>query len=415
MENLQLESNQSQASSSVKSALDGFNAHKKIVFAVLNTINDAGITFIEGQDRFTVGNQQAKLQCQIQILDSNVYKTFVQEGSIGAAEAYMDGRWQSPDLTNVIQVFARSQKQLDEIESKIAWLAKIKNFFFHRNNANSEKGSKRNILAHYDLGNDLYSGFLDPEMMYSSAIYSDTADTLDKAQLNKLETICQRLELSSDDHLIEIGTGWGGMAIYAAQHYGCKVTTTTISEAQHDYAKARIAQLGLEDKITLLKQDYRKLTGTYDKLVSVEMIEAVGDKFLSGFFAKCDSLLKPGGKMLIQAITIADQRYDYYLNHVDFIQRYIFPGGCLPSISVMSNHIAKSTDMVIQGINDIGLDYARTLNDWRDKFNLIYPSLNQQKYNTEFKRLWEYYLCYCEGAFLEKVISTVHLTARKAN
>jgi cyclopropane-fatty-acyl-phospholipid synthase len=249
--------------------------------------------------------------------------------------------------------------------------------------------------------------------MYSSAIYSDEDATLDQAQTLKLKTICDKLNLTADDHLIEIGTGWGGLAIYAATHYGCKVTTTTISDAQFEYAQARVDSLALNEKVTLLKKDYRLLEGQYDKLVSIEMIEAVGHKFMGEFFNKCNSLLKPNGKLLIQAITIADQRYDDYRKNTDFIQKYIFPGGCLPSVAVIREHIATSTDMMIDNISDIGLHYARTLNDWRVNFDKNWADISQFGFDEQFKRLWHYYFAYCEGAFIERVISTHHIVARK--
>ena len=397
------------------------NLYQKLVFTVLRRITGVGITIrdMSQQNEATkpsvhfFGEESASLQAQIDIHDAIVYKSLATGGSIAAAEAYIDNQWSSPNLTRLIEVFAVCQQQLDELEKHMSWFTKLKNKLFHKRNKNSQSGSKENILAHYDLGNDLYTRFLDPEMMYSAAIYSEDADNLDAAQLNKLNLICQRLELKESDHLVEIGSGWGGLAIFAAQNYGCKVTTTTISDAQHDYAQARIKDLGLENKITLLKEDYRNLTGEYDKLVSIEMIEAVGFEYYSEFFGKCNSLLKSGGKMLIQAITIADQRFDHYRNNVDFIQRYIFPGGCLPSIEKMTTHLRKDTDMVLHELHDIGLDYAKTLNEWRQRFNDKWPELTQFGFDDKFKRLWNYYLCYCEGAFLQRATSTVHFVARK--
>jgi cyclopropane-fatty-acyl-phospholipid synthase len=228
-----------------------------------------------------------------------------------------------------------------------------------------------------------------------------------------MATICRRLSLKPSDKVIEIGTGWGGLAIYMAQHIGCHVTTTTISDAQYGYAQQQVERLGLGDRITLLKQDYRELTGQYDKLVSIEMIEAVGHDYLATFFSTCNSLLKPDGKMLLQSITIADGRYQQYRQNIDFIQKYVFPGGCLPSIAVMSQHIAKQTDMVIDEIQDIGLHYARTLHDWGKAFEDSWQELANLGYSDSFKRLWQFYLSYCEGAFIERVISTHHIVARK--
>ncbi|WGV98643.1 cyclopropane-fatty-acyl-phospholipid synthase family protein [Vibrio sp. YMD68] len=389
------------------------NKYKTLIFSLLTHINHASLEIVDGDERTRFGDQASSLHATIVIHDASFYKNMVLNGGIGAAEAYIDGKWTSPNLTNLIQVMAINQDQLDKIENKVQWVSKIKKQFLRFKNANSEDGSKRNILAHYDIGNELYTRFLDPAMQYSCAVYGSNATTLDDAQQLKMQTICERLELKETDHVVEIGTGWGGLAIYMAQHFGCHVTTTTISDAQHEYAEQKISQLGLEDKITLLKSDYRKLNGQYDKLVSVEMIEAVGHEYLPTFFKKCSDLLKPDGKMLIQSITIADSRYDRYRKNVDFIQKYIFPGGCLPSVSIMTQQMANCTDLVTHELHDIGLHYARTLHDWRQRFEQSWPQLVELGYNEEFKRLWTFYLCYCEGAFLQRVISTHHVVARK--
>ena len=389
------------------------NVCRRLVFNHLNKIEDAAIELFEQDKVECLGDKNAELKAVVVVNDPTTYIDFVKGGSIGAAKAYIDHRWSSPDLTLVIQVFARAQQQLDAIEDQSTWHSKLKNKLFHRGNKNNLNGSKSNILAHYDLGNDLYQNFLDSQMQYSSAIYAGPDATLEQAQNTKLETICQRLELTADDHLIEIGSGWGGLAIYAATHFGCKVTTTTISDAQYQYAKDKIERLGLSGQITLLKQDYRLLEGQYDKLVSIEMIEAVGHEYFSTFFDQCNKLVKSGGKMLIQAITIADDRYDYYRNNVDFIQRYIFPGGCLPSVEVLKTNIGQHTDMMVEQLHDIGLHYARTITDWREQFDQNWHQIKQQGFDDTFKRLWHYYLCYCEGAFLERATSTVHLVARK--
>jgi cyclopropane-fatty-acyl-phospholipid synthase len=393
------------------------NLYQKLVFSILKRIKNVGLTvhdpLISGDGKCFFGDSSAELQATLNIHDQAVYKALATGGSIAAAESYIDNQWSSPNLTKLIELFVVCQAQLDELEGKMSWLTKIKNKMFHRKNKNSETGSKENILAHYDLGNELYTRFLDPEMMYSSAIYDDHATDLTAAQLNKLQRICERLDLQENDHVVEIGTGWGGLAIYAAQNYGCHVTTTTISDAQFEYAQQRVNELGLSDKITLLKQDYRKLTGQYDKLVSIEMIEAVGFEYYTTFFKKCNDLLKPGGKMLIQAITIADQRFDHYRSNVDFIQRYIFPGGCLPSVQVMCNHLKKDTSMVLHEMHDIGLDYAKTLADWRTNFNKRWDELTEHGFDDQFRRLWNFYLSYCEGAFLQRATSTVHFVARK--
>ncbi|MGB0835543.1 MAG: class I SAM-dependent methyltransferase [Psychrobium sp.] len=389
------------------------NKYRQGIFDLLAQLTDAKITIVEGNQRVELGNTESELAGELRINDSSVYSDFIAGGSLGAAQAYIDKKWDSPDLTKLIQVFARSQKLVDELESKSSFLNKLQMKLLNFSNRNTQEGSKRNILAHYDLGNELYTRFLDEKMMYSCAYYRDETTSLSQAQSLKLKLICDKLDLKESDHLVEIGTGWGGLAIFAALNYGCKVTTTTISDAQHKYAQEQIAIRGLSEQITLLKKDYRELEGEYDKLVSIEMIEAVGHEFLGQFFNKCSSLLKPDGKMLIQAITIADQRYDTYRKSVDFINKYIFPGGCLPSMAVMSQHIADTTDMMIDNVQDIGLHYARTLFDWRQKFDENWADITEFGYDETFKRLWHYYLCYCEGAFIERVISTHHIVARK--
>lgn len=388
---------------------------RALVHSVFEKISYGQLEIVEGT-RHTLFPEKADnnaIKGKIHIHDASVYRAFVKGGSIGAAEAFIDGKWSSPNLTNVIRIFAKAQQQTDTLEQNKSWLNRIKNAVSHWQNRNTHSGSKRNILAHYDLGNELYTRFLDPTMMYSSAVYPSQTATLEEAQRHKLQTICEKLSLSENDHLLEIGTGWGGLAIYAAQNFGCKVTTTTISNEQYDYAQQAITKLGLTDKITLLKEDYRDLTGAYDKVVSVEMIEAVGYEFLPSFFKQCNDRLKDGGKLLIQSITIADQRFEYYKNNVDFIQRYIFPGGFLPSVNVLSQHITDHSSLVVESLDDIGLDYARTLSDWRTNFLAAWSELSQLGYDETFKRLWLYYFAYCEGAFLERSTSTVHLVARK--
>ena len=388
---------------------------RSIVHSVFEKLTYGQLEVVEGKKHlfFPLSTNEKSIKGKIHIHDVSTYQDFVKGGSIGAAEAFINGKWTSPDLTSVIRIFAKAQQQTDELDKKKSWLNKIKNSIFHWKNRNNQCGSKRNILAHYDLGNELYTRFLDPEMMYSSAIYPTADTTLAEAQLHKLDVICKKLSLKPEDHLLEIGSGWGGLAIYAAQNYGCKVTTTTISDAQFDYANERIHALGLTDKITLLKKDYRELTGTFDKVVSIEMIEAVGFEFLPSFFKQCNDRLKVGGKLLIQSITIADQRFDSYRNNVDFIQRYIFPGGFLPSITVLSQNVTDHSSMTIESLDDIGLDYAKTLADWRASFLRKWTELLEFGYDEKFKRLWLYYFAYCEGAFLERATSTVHIVASK--
>jgi cyclopropane-fatty-acyl-phospholipid synthase len=390
---------------------------RALVHAVFEKITYGQIEVIEGNQHHFYPKESTENQpkARIFIHDMSTYRDFVKGGSIGVSEAFIEGKWTSPNLTNVIRVFAKAQQETDTLEENKSWLNKIKNAISHWQNRNTQSGSKRNILAHYDLGNDLYTRFLDPSMMYSSAVYPNENATLDEAQQYKLQVICEKLDLKESDHLLEIGTGWGGLAIYAAANYGCKVTTTTISDAQFDFAKERVEALNLSEQITLLKKDYRDLTGTFDKVVSIEMIEAVGYEYLPSFFKQCNDRLKQNGKLLIQSITIADQRFDYYKKNVDFIQRYIFPGGFLPSVGVLSDHMSTYSNLVMESLDDIGLDYAKTLADWRTNFLASWTELTQFGYDDTFKRLWLYYFAYCEGAFLERSTSTVHLVMRKSS
>lgn len=386
---------------------------RKVLLDYLGKMTQASLTINDELGQVVLGDPLASLQAVVEINNMEAYRKILFGGGIGASEAYVAGWWTSPNLTKVIQVLGREEGVLDRVENSFSKLVQFFDLINHKRNKNTKEGSKKNILAHYDLGNEMYKTFLDKEMLYSSAIYPSANANLEEAQLFKLHTICERLELKEGETLLEIGTGWGALAIYAAQHYGVNVTTTTISDAQYDFAEQRVKALGLEDRITLLKQDYRTLEGQYDKLVSIEMIEAVGHEYLSTFFDVCSRHLKPEGKMLIQAITIADQRYDQYRKSVDFIQRYIFPGGCLPSVSVMANKVAQNTDMVITSLHDIGLDYAKTLRHWYERFDDANSDLKQMGYGDDFIRLWQFYLCYCEGGFLERKISTVHLVAAK--
>jgi len=385
---------------------------KALFVKFLNSIEYGQLVVQDGHEVMTFGSK-SRLSAHISVLDQRFYGKVVMGGSVGAGEAYIERFWDTGDLVSVIRIIARNIDLLNRFEKRHGWLFQPYHLLMHRRNRNSKKGSRRNISSHYDLGNNLYKSFLDPTMMYSSAIYPDQATSLEEASIHKLETICKRLELKPNDHVIEIGSGWGGFAIHAAANYGCRVTTTTISEAQFKEAKEKIEAAGLGDRITLLKQDYRDLAGEYDKLVSIEMIEAVGHHYLPDYFAACSRLLKKTGKMLIQAITINDQEYKRYIRSVDFIQRHVFPGGSLVSNRTMLNLIADKTDMVVRGLYDFGLDYARTLQDWQARFNRNYESIEPMGYDERFRRLWNFYLAYCQGGFMERTISVVHLVADK--
>ncbi|MBU3003595.1 SAM-dependent methyltransferase [Paraglaciecola arctica] len=361
----------------------------------------------------TFGEKDSDLHAEIDFQCLSVYQSLLFGGSIASGETFSEGLWTTPNLTNVIRIFARNLPLLDSWEAKMQWLAFPIRKIGHIANKNSASGSKKNIAAHYDLGNKLYTRFLDDSMMYSAAIYPSPEATLAQAQTTKLTAICDKLQLTPSDHLLEIGTGWGGLAVFAAKNYGCKVTTTTISEEQHQYTQELIDKEGLQHKITLLKKDYRLLEGKYDKLVSIEMIEAVGKEFLPTFFKKCSSLLKEQGLMMLQAITISDHRFDSYSKSVDFIQKHIFPGGFLPSQLLINQHLRKHTDMMIRDLHDIGLDYARTLKDWHHRLLENKEPLEKDGYDERFMNMWRYYFSYCEGGFLERTISTVQLVISK--
>lgn len=396
---------------------------KTLVLRKLSAIHDGQIRLAEcfrsndaeenHQESFSQVFGHGNLVADIKIHDPAFYAELAFGGSVGAGEAYMLGYWSCAQLTDLVRIISRNADVMDNLEEGLAILSRPLLKLMHRMNRNNTSGSQRNIAAHYDLGNALFALFLDPTMMYSCAIFSDPGMTLEQASRNKLDIICRKLALSPQDHVIEIGTGWGGFALHAATHYGCKVTTTTISQAQYALAQSRINAAGLQDRINIVLKDYRELEGQYDKLVSIEMIEAVGHQFYDTYFAKCASLLKADGMALIQAITIADQRYEQAKNAVDFIQKYIFPGSCIPSVTAMLDSITRSSDLRLGHLEDYGLHYARTLALWREKFLENESEVLALGYPDTFIRMWEFYLCYCEGGFAERALGDVHLLLQK--
>ena len=386
---------------------------RKFALDFISQLKYGDITVVEGNQRLRFGDEHAELKTVITVLDPAFYQKMVMAGSVGGGEAYIHGWWRCDNLTALVRIFALNLATLDKLDSAITRLGRPLLKLLNWRNRNSKQQARKNIAAHYDLGNDMYRLFLDNSMMYSSAVYPHAQADLAQAQQHKLKMICDKLQLKPTDHLLEIGTGWGSMAIFAAQHYGCKVITTTISQQQFDYAKARIEELGLQQQITLLFNDYRDLTGQYDKLVSIEMIEAVGEEYLDTYFEKCAGLLTPNGIMVLQAITIVDQRYQQYVREVDFIKRYVFPGGSLPSVTRMTDAISRKTDFIVRHLQDIGFDYARTLKDWCDNFMHARDKVHQLGYDDSFVRLWHFYLCYCEGGFMERATSAVHLVLTK--
>jgi cyclopropane-fatty-acyl-phospholipid synthase len=354
------------------------------------------------------------LGCTVHFDHAQVFADAAFGGTVGAGEAYIRGLWRCDDLTTLVRIFVANREQMNRMDSRWSLVSRPLLTLFHWTNRNSRNGSARNIAAHYDLGNELYQLMLDDTMAYSCAIFPRANSTLAEGSEAKFDAACRKLDLKPTDHVLEIGTGWGGFAIHAVQKYGCRVTTTTISAAQRDFAVRKIAALGLADRITVLLKDYRDdLEGPYDKLVSIEMVEAVGASFLDGYFRQCSRLLKPEGAMLLQAITIQDQIYAQALKSVDYIKRYVFPGSFIPSVQTLSKSVAKVTDFKIFHLEDIGPHYARTLRLWRERFFRNRAAVRELGYSDSFVRLWEYYLCYCEGGFMERQLGTVQMLLTK--
>jgi cyclopropane-fatty-acyl-phospholipid synthase len=349
------------------------------------------------------------LSARLDVTDAQFYRHLALGGSLGFAEAYLGGDWVTDDLTALLRIFARNLQQLDGFNLGLSRIGRGVANLSHKLARNTRSGSRRNIASHYDLSNEFFESFLDPTMMYSSALFEEESMTLEQASIAKLEAVCRRLQLQPGDRVIEIGTGWGGFAVHAAQNYGCHVTTTTISRQQYDYARERIAAAGLADRITLLNDDYRDLRGQYDKLVSIEMLEAVGHQYYDTYFGACDRLLKRGGRMVVQTITMPEQRYAAYCRSVDFIQKYIFPGGSLPSLAAVQQAVGKTTDLRLVEQSDFGLSYARTLEEWRQRFFDRLDEVRRLVFDERFVRMWEYYLCYCEAAFLERAVGVSQL------
>jgi cyclopropane-fatty-acyl-phospholipid synthase len=386
---------------------------RRRLLALMGRLQEAQLVVVDGNQRYHLGTAAVDaadtLRAVIQVRHPGFWRQAALGGSVGAAEAYMDGYWSVDDPVALVRMLVRNRDLLDAMETGSARLATTLLKGWHALRRNTRGGSRRNIAEHYDLGNRLFRLFLDDNLMYSSAVYADPSDSLEQAQTRRLDMICRKLELGPEDHVIEIGTGWGGFALHAARHYGCRVTTTTISREQHDLAAQRVRDAGLEDRITLLLSDYRDLEGHYDKLVSIEMIEAIGHQYLDTYFAKVASLLKPDGMALIQAITIEDHRYTKALREVDFIKRHIFPGSFIPSVSAMTAAMARASDLRLFHLEDIGPSYALTLREWRRRFLARQDEVRALGYPERFIRMWDFYFAYCEGGFLERSIGDVHM------
>ena len=388
---------------------------KKLLFSLLRGLRRGELTIIDGSARRIFGEKSDPfpLEATITVHHPRFYSSIVFGGSVGGSEAFMAGQWSTDDLTTVVRIIILNREVFEGMEKGLARLSAPLHMFVHLLRGNTRKGSRLNIAAHYDLGNDFYRLFLDETLTYSCGIFEREDSALKEASLAKYARICKKLDLSSEDHVVEIGTGWGGFAIYAAQNYGCQITTATISSAQHDLAKQRISQAGVAHKVELLLQDYRDLRGKYDKLVSIEMIEAVGHKYLDTFFRSCSKLLKEDGLMLLQAITMTDQVFHQHKRSVDFIKRYIFPGSCIPSIAAMSRSIARASDLKLFHLEDITPHYARTLRTWRERFFANIDKVRDLGLPETFIRMWEYYLCYCEAGFAERYLGDVQMLLTK--
>ncbi len=350
---------------------------------------------------------------RLQVHHARFYRAMAANGSIGAAEAYMDGDWDCDDLVGLVRLLVRNRDLLDGMERGPARLGGWAMQAVHALRRNTRNGSRRNIAAHYDLGNPFFRLFLSDDLMYSSALYAGDDDTLATASTRKLDRICEKLRLGPDDHVVEIGSGWGGFAVHAARSRGCRVTTTTISREQHALASQRVAEAGLQGRVSVLMSDYRDLRGKYDKLVSIEMVEAIGPQYLETYFATLGRLLKPDGLGLVQAITIEDHRYQQAVRTVDFIKHFIFPGSFIPSIAAMLEAKARSSDLALVHLEDFGPSYARTLHAWRERFLANRDAVRAQGFDERFLRMWEFYLAYCEGGFLERSIGVSHLLLAK--
>jgi cyclopropane-fatty-acyl-phospholipid synthase len=382
---------------------------RQILHRMLGGLHTGRLTLVDGSERHSFGPGGAPHATLI-VRDATFYADAVYGGSIGVAESYMLGHWQTDALTDLIRLMVLNREVIDGMDERgLARLASPARKFLHWLNRNTHAGSRRNIAAHYDLGNEFFATFLDETWMYSSAIFAREDMSLAEASTAKLDRICRKLALTPDDHVLEIGTGWGGFALHAAGNYGCRVTTTTISAQQYALAQQRIEAAGLQDRVTLLMQDYRALDGQYDKLVSIEMIEAVGHQFYDAYFRQCARLLKPHGQFLLQGITITDQRFEAAANSVDFIQRYIFPGSTIPSVTALLDSATRASDLRLFHLEDIGPHYATTLAHWRENFYANIDQVRSLGYGEEFIRMWTFYLCYCEGGFAERALGDAQM------
>ena len=388
---------------------------RRLLLAQFRKIKLGRLRIIDSQfsESFGEVSSEGPYDVTIRVRNAHMYSDAVFGGTTGAGEAYMNGYWDCDNLTALVRLFVANRDFMNDVDSGWSRLSAPLLKAAHRLNRNTAEGSRRNIAAHYDLGNRFFELFLDETMAYSCGIFENEASSLLDASIAKFDAACSKLALTAQHHLLEIGTGWGGLAIHAATRFGCRVTTTTISKEQYEYAKERVAAAGLNERVSVLLEDYRDLRGEYDALVSIEMIEAVGHQYLDTYFGKCSRLLKPDGAMLLQAITIRDQFYAQALHSVDFIKRFIFPGSFIPSVQAMVSSVARATDLKLFHLEDIGPHYARTLKLWRERLMSRQGEVRSQGYPESFLRMWEYYLCYCEGGFEERQLGDVQMLLTK--
>lgn len=382
------------------------------VLSRLAGIREGCITIRDTAGETILGDRASTLRATVTVTDPEFWTAVALRGSVGAGEAWMDGHWEVDDLVAVVRILVRNREVMDGMETGLARVGAVGLRTFHALRPNTKRGARRNIADHYDLGNDLFALFLDPTMSYSSGIFPREDATLEEASVEKVDRLCRHLALKPEHHLAEIGTGWGYLACHAASRYGCRVTTTTISKEQHALATERVAEAGLADRVTVLLRDYREMEGTFDRLVSVEMIEAIGHEQFDGYFAACARLLRPGGRMALQSILIDDRYYDAARNSVDFIRRYVFPGSCIPSMAALKDSIAR-TPLRIAGTEEIGPHYARTLREWRRRFLANADRVRALGYPDRFLRMWEFYLAYCEGGFEERVLGDAQIVLER--
>ena len=359
--------------------------------------------------RRSFGDPASPRKAKLHIINNDFFRKVALHGAIGFGESYMDGDFNTPDLTSLLRLFVPENTAGTAPDTPQPLFSQLWNTIKHKTRKNTLKGSRRNIQEHYDLSNDFYSLFLDDSMTYSSALFENKDEDLGQAQKNKIRRMANYLEPEDNKHILEIGCGWGSWALDTVKRTGCKVTGLTLSDNQLAWAKAKTKEAQLDDKINLQLRDYRKTEGQFDRIVSTEMIEAVGPEFLPGFFKHCDRLLKPGGKVALQVITMPDHRYEQYKGKSDWIQKYIFPGGHLPSVQALNQAMQEASSLRLESQFSFGTDYAETLRRWRDRFETNWDSIHELGFSHRFQRMWRYYLCYCEAGFDEHYIDVQQL------